>query len=101
MESKEDIFKNYENTIKDINNSIRYAEKALDIIHSGGDFYDVIYDNEGYKTSYYTAFKELGLSVDDMIGGNYDTLEKQLILKINLLKNQIENAANARPICCL
>ncbi|MDE6687687.1 MAG: hypothetical protein K2K17_10270 [Lachnospiraceae bacterium] len=93
MESKEDIFKNYENTINEINSSIRYAEEALSIIHSGGDFYDVIYDYEGYKTSYYTAFTELGLSIDDMIGGNYDTLENQLILKLNSLKNEMEKAA--------
>ena len=93
MESKDDIFKNYENTINDITKDIEYAEKAMDIIQSGGSFYDVIYDAEGYKTSYYKAFENLGLSIDDMVNNNFNTLEKQITLKIQALKDEMEKAA--------
>lgn len=93
MESKDDIFKNYENTVNDITKQIEYAEKAMDIVQSKGSFYDVIYDVEGHKTSYYKAFENLGLSVDDMINGNFSTLERQLILKIQSLKDEMDKAA--------
>ena len=93
MESKDDIFKNYENTVNDITKQIEYAEKAMDIVQSKGSFYDVIYDSEGYKTSYYKAFENLGLSVDDMINGNFNTLERQLVLKIQSLKDEMDKAA--------
>lgn len=93
MESKDDIFKNYENIINDITKQIEYAEKAMDIVQSKGSFYDVIYDAEGYKTSYYKAFENLGLSVDDMINGNFSTLERQLILKIQSLKDEMDKSA--------
>ena len=93
MESKDDIFKNYENTVNDITKQIEYAEKAMDIVQSKGSFYDVIYDAEGHKTSYYKAFENLGLSVDDMINGNFSTLERQLILKIQSLKDEMDKAA--------
>ena len=93
MESKDDIFKNYENTINDITKQIEYAEKAMDIVQSKGSFYDVIYDAEGHRTSYYKAFENLGLSVDDMINGNFSTLERQLILKIQSLKDEMDKAA--------
>ena len=93
MESKDDIFKNYENTVNDITKQIEYAEKAMDIVQSKGSFYDVIYDSEGHKTSYYKAFENLGLSVDDMINGNFNTLERQLVLKIQSLKDEMDKAA--------